>query len=97
MRVLIGGKLLQELPNPFEHPFEGTILPWIGNQVFLSYLHDILQWISTDGVMLAAHFAGIWGMICLFISITGSAKWMERGVKSSLLSLMLGLVPHGTV
>jgi hypothetical protein len=33
----------------------------------------------------------VWGMICILIAISGTGRWMERGVKSLLLSVLLGV------
>jgi hypothetical protein len=106
--IKIAGKILNPTDGaliPFlldqagiTNPTDGAIIPYIAKQtlteIFLSYLHDFGNWLITDGVIIGAHFAGIWGMICLLVAISGQGKWMERGVKSYILSLMLGLVQH---
>lgn len=60
----------------------------------LHFIHSAGVWLAQFGVPLAAEAALLWGCMCLLVSITGSGKWMERGVKSLLASLMLGMVKY---
>lgn len=64
------------------------------NAWLLEKIHDIGSWLATSGLPMAAEFVMIWGLICLVGGITGSSKWMERGVKSVLISIFLGLVKY---
>lgn len=86
-------------------PTKGALIPYIiekgqeaaqdvAANIVLHYIHTVGVWLSQFGVPLAAEGALIWGCVCLLISITGSGKWLERGVKSLIACLLLGMVKY---
>lgn len=66
---------------------------WL-NQWLLEKISNIGSWLVTSGMPLLSELFLVWGMACLCISISGSGKWLERGVKSVLISIGLGLVKY---
>lgn len=80
-------------------PSEGIITHLIKEEVKEVMLQKVSEWCSwfvTTGTPILAEVCLVWGMACLMVSITGSGKWLERGCKSVLLSLMLGMVRYAT-
>lgn len=86
-------------------PTDGALIPHIldkGQEVveqtagdmILHVVSNVAIWLTHYGVPLAAEAALLWGCICLVAAIAGSGKWMERGVKSLLASVMLGVVQY---
>lgn len=77
-------------------PTTGAIVPTAMEQMFDHWMNHILitgaHWFVQSGIPICIEGLLIWGMICLLIAITGSGKWLERGVKSILFSVLLGAV-----
>lgn len=97
MRFIFDGKVWA--------PTDGAIVPSIidkgadavkeaATNVILGYIHDLGIWLSTYGLSIAAELALIWGLVCVMMAITGTGKWLERGAKSLLISIMLGVVRY---
>jgi hypothetical protein len=61
------------------------------NEIALQTIKGTLSWIAENGIPLMAEGTLVWGMICILIAISGTGRWMERGVKSLLLSVLLGV------
>lgn len=91
------------------NPRDGAIIPEIIKQgadaatetvlngvsaVLLNWIHAGGQWLVVNGIPLSIEVSLIWGMACLLIGCTGSGKWVERGVKAMLISIMLGVARY---
>jgi hypothetical protein len=82
-----------------------AVIPWVIEKgveaakdtvtdVILHMIHDSSIWLAVNGLPIFAELALIWGMACFLIGCTGSGKWIERGVKSVLLSVMIGVARY---
>jgi hypothetical protein len=87
------------------NPTDGAIIPNLiekGTEalqesvtnIILHFIHEGAIWLAQNGLPLVAEMALIYGMACLLIGCTGSGKWIERGVKSVLVSIMIGVVRY---
>jgi hypothetical protein len=56
----------------------------------------IVQWLLEKGIPVAAEFLLVWGLGCMLIACTGSGKWLERGAKSIIIAVLLGVVNIAT-
>lgn len=83
------GAIVPELLNAGKEKAAEAFNAWL-----LEKLHTCGDWLATSGLPMIAEFVMLWGLICLVMGITGSGKWMERGVKSVLISIFLGLVRY---
>ena len=61
------------------------------NEIAVETIKSTFAWLADNGIPLVAEAALVWGMICIVIAISGTGRWMERGVKALLLSLLLGV------
>jgi hypothetical protein len=61
------------------------------NEVAVETIKASFAWLAENAIPLVAEAALVWGMICILIAISGTGRWMERGVKALLLSLLLGV------
>lgn len=63
-----------------------SILATMGN-----VLQQVAQWLLHNGIPLAAEGTMIWGLICFLVACSGSGKWLERGTRAVLMSILLGV------
>jgi hypothetical protein len=82
-----------------------AVIPWIVKKgvetakesttdIFLNFIHDSGIWLALQGLPIIAEMTLIWGMACFLIGCTGSSRWIERGVKSVLFSVMVGVARY---
>lgn len=64
------------------------------SEIILSWIHDIGVWLGHNGIPLASELLLLWGMACYLMAITGTGKWLEKGTKAIIISVMLGLVRY---
>lgn len=76
-------------------PTDGAIVPHLiessTTAVVNLVIQGLLNWIATSGLKLAYELLLVWGLACLLLACSGSSKWLERGAKSLVLSLVVGV------
>lgn len=94
MKVYLAGKLLADPLTDYvvkegsKYAFDAAA------KVFMQFIHDLGVWLGTHGLMIGSEFFLIWGMICIMMAITGTGKWLERGAKSLVISVLIGAVRY---
>ena len=83
-------------------PTDGAIIPFIIDKTkdaaadavmstISHVLQSIGQWLLHNGIPLAAEGLLLWGLICYLIACSGAGKWLERGTRAVLFSVLLGV------
>lgn len=82
-------------------PTDGAIIPGLVEQahsitgdVVLRIINSAAVWFVYNGIPIIAEGLLIWAMICLLIGITGHGKWIEKGARFFLFSILLGVVQY---
>lgn len=98
MRIILNGLLLD--------PTDGAIIPEIAkrgaeqvtDQVLsgvtdgiIHWMHDGGIWFMTQGIPILAELTLLATLVCYLVATSGKGKWIERGAKMMILSMMLNL------
>lgn len=62
----------------------------IGHFVTTAIQHGAL-WLKSNGIPIATEGLLIWGLVCYLVACSGSGKWLERGTRALLMSVLLGV------
>lgn len=84
-------------------PTDGAIAPFIGEKIgdaasdvagtiFLNIVHGFGAFLVDKGLPILAEGCFVFSLFCFLMAIAGTGKWMERGVKSILASVMIGVL-----
>lgn len=85
MKFLLTSEGMRQIPEFIEKT---------GNNLILNWIHLAGMWLAHSGLPLVAEGLLCWALFCFLMAITGRGKWMERGVKTLIGFVMLGVAAH---
>lgn len=62
----------------------------IGNFVLWG-IKSFVTWFVNNGFPVCAELALVWAMVCFLVAITGHGKWLERGAKWMIGSVLFAV------
>lgn len=92
-------KIVDFLTVPPEHAgivseMAGDVAQDVLSEMVINTIVAMGQWLATKGLFLLAEGLFLYALFCFLCAISGTGKWIERGVKASLASVLVGVATY---
>ncbi|WP_438449475.1 hypothetical protein [Gorillibacterium sp. sgz5001074] len=88
LRPSTDGAIVPELLKRGSEAAGDVVQDTIG-QLVITWIQHGTAWLKINGIPIAAEAALLWGLICFLVACSGSGKWLEKGTRAVLMSILL--------